>query len=78
MSKKRIINRHHIVYGKDQHGEEEWVVPLFKGEHLVLSRLCWYTRKSVSLGLIRSLEYFILRNKDRAIDLDSLADSEKE
>ncbi len=65
---ERIINRHHIIYGED-HQEQEWVVKMYKGEHQCLSRLCWYTRKTISTGLIKSLEFFILRNKDRAKEI---------
>lgn len=70
MGKKRITNRHHVAYGSEEHPEQEWTEVLFKGEHLAISRLIWWTRKSISMGLIRSLEYFVLRNKGRATELD--------
>lgn len=70
MKKKRIVNRHHLIYSSEDHPEQEWVEKLFKGEHLALSRLIWWTRKSISKGLIRSLEFFILRNKDRAKEIE--------
>ena len=69
MSKKRIINKHHIIYGSEEHPEQEWVETLYKGEHKCVSNLTWYTRKEVSMGLIRSLEYFILRNRARAKEI---------
>ena len=66
---KKIVNRHHIIYPSEKHPEQEWVEPMWKGEHLAYSRLTWYTRKEVSMGLIRSLEYFVLRNRDRAKEI---------
>ena len=67
---KKITNKHHLIYGSEDHPEQEWTEILGKGEHLAYSRLCWYTRKTISMGLIRSLEFFILRNKSRATELD--------
>lgn len=66
---KRVINKHHLIYLNDKHPEQEWIEVLFKGEHKCVSQLSWYTRKTISKGLIRSLKYFILRNEDRAIEL---------
>jgi len=66
---KKIINRHHIIYPSRDHPEQEWVEPMWKGEHACYSRMCWYTRKHISKGLIRTLEFFILRNKDRAEEI---------
>ena len=70
MSKKRIINRHNCIYPSEKHTEQEWVEKLIKGDHLALSRMICWTRKSISMGLIRSLEFFILRNKDRAKEIE--------
>ena len=70
VAKKKIVNRHHNIYPSEDHPEQEWIEVLGKGEHLAYSRLCWYTRKHISKGLIRTLEFFILRNKDRAKDLE--------
>ena len=67
---KKVINRHHIIYPSEDHPEQEWIGSMWKGEHLAFSRLCWYTRLKISLGLIRSLEFFILRNKDRAKEIE--------
>ena len=69
MKKKRIINKHHIIYPSSDHPEQELVVPVFAGEHEIISKLSWYTRKSVSKGLIKHLKFFILLNEDRAQDL---------
>lgn len=65
----KIVNRHHVIYPSDKHPEQEWIEPMWKGEHKCVSNLTWYTRKSISMGLIRSLEYFILRNRDRAKEI---------
>lgn len=69
MSKKRIVNKHHVVYPSEKHPEQEWVEPMWKGEHQAFSRLCWYTRKTISKGLIKALKFFILRNEDRAEEI---------
>ena len=69
MSKKRIVNRHHIIYPSEKHPEQEWVEVLGKGEHKCVSQLSWYTRKNISMGLIRTLKFFILRNEARAKEI---------
>lgn len=69
MSKKRIVNKHHIVYPSEKHPEQEWIEKLYKGEHKVVSNLVWYTRKTISTGLIKALKFFILRNEDRAVEI---------
>ena len=65
----KLINFHHIVYADEKHPNQEWIVPMFKGEHNCITKISWYTRKDVSLGFITALEEFIVRNKHRAIDL---------
>ena len=59
MSKKRILNRHHLIYGSEEHPEQEWIEVLYKGEHKCISNLAWYTRKTISKGLIRALKLFM-------------------
>jgi hypothetical protein len=59
-SRKAVIQVHHISY------DPEETVRLRKCEHLVLTRLSWYTKKQVSRGLIRALKVFIALNEDRA------------
>ena len=66
---KRVVNRHHIIYPNEKHPEQEWVEKLYKGEHKCVSNLTWYTRKTISKGLIKALKFFILRNEDRAEEI---------
>lgn len=61
---KRVIQNHHINY------EAPWVVKIFKGEHEILTRLFWYSKKTVSQGLIIALRDFINKNETRAINLE--------
>jgi hypothetical protein len=58
-----VIQGHHISY------DPEVVVNIRKCEHLVLTRLAWYTKKQVSQGLITALEVFIALNRSRAKEL---------
>jgi len=41
-------------------------VRIYKGEHSILSKLDWYTRKTVSAGFIKALKVFLALNEDRA------------
>ena len=68
--KKRKVNRHHIIYSDEKHLEQEWVETIFAGEHKVITLMSWYSKKSVSKGFIRALEFFILKNKHKAIELE--------
>ena len=67
---KRVIQRHHIVYGSPEHKSQvDEVVPIFKGEHLILTRIQWM--KTYSKGFIKSLKVFLALNEDKAIELES-------
>jgi hypothetical protein len=65
--KKQVFNRHHIVYPSGEHTEQEYVVEVRKCEHLLLTRLNWYCRKTVSRGFIRALKIWIAMNEWRAV-----------
>ena len=67
---KKVVNRHHLVYGSEDHPEQEWIEKLWKGEHKCVSNMTWYTRKNISMGLIRALKFFILRNEARAREIE--------
>jgi hypothetical protein len=69
MKKERAINHHHLVYPSPEHPEQEWVLPIFKGEHEIATKMQLYSRKTVSLGFLQWLNYFNLRNWWRAVDL---------
>ena len=58
------INRNHLIYDEKE-GQEE-IVDVYKGEHLVLTRMQWYTKNNVSKGFIKALKVFIAFNEDRA------------
>ena len=60
---KRAIQEHHISYNP------EVKVTVFKGEHKILGELTWYSRKSLSTGLITALKQWIKKNESRAVDL---------
>ena len=77
MKKSRIIQRHHAIYSSPEHPEQEWMLPIFKGEHECASKINLYTRKSVSRGFLKWLLFFVLRNEDRAIDLENIEKEEK-
>jgi hypothetical protein len=74
VKKPRITNLHHHQYAVPEHGQPDWVSRIYKGEHLCISRLRLYTRKSVSRGLLKDLLLFALMNWDRATDLDALVE----
>ena len=63
-TKKPIIQRHHLFYGDANH---EVVVPMFKGEHFLITNL--NRRKNISLGFIQSLKIWLTLNECNAIDL---------
>ena len=58
---KRVIQHHHISY------DPEIVVPIYKGEHWVITQL--QRRKYISKGFIKTLKHFIAINEDQAQDL---------
>ena len=59
----RRVQRHHITY------DPEWVVPIFQGEHWLISNI--QRRVHVSRGFIEAVEYELNRLKSGPIyDLD--------
>jgi len=60
MPKKKVIQEHHICY------RPEIKAPMFKGEHLIITKMHWYCRKNVSVGFITALKVFIALNEHRA------------
>lgn len=67
--KKRIVNRHHIIYPSADHPEQELVVNVWNGEHEIATKMQLYTRKSVSKGFIKWLDFYLAINRDRAKEL---------
>ncbi len=62
---KRIIQQHHISYDPDVS------VYIYKGEHLILTKIQWFSKKTVSRGFITALKVFIAENEHRAKDLSN-------
>ncbi len=67
----KVLQKHHISY------EPEVTVLITKGEHQLLGRLDWYTRKFISAGFIKALKVFIALNEDRAVDLEGVTEDGK-
>jgi len=59
----RRVQQHHLSY------DPEVTVTMFQGEHLVLSLLERYDRKTVSRGFVEALKLWIRQNEDRAVKL---------
>ena len=64
---KPIIQKHHLVYENEKHKQKEVTVLLYKGEHWAITQL--QRRKKVSKGFIKALEFWLLLNKDNAINI---------
>ena len=62
--RKEVIQIHHISYNP------EVTVKMYRKEHFLITKLDRY--KYISMGFIRALEWFILRNKDKANDLEGV------
>jgi hypothetical protein len=60
-SGKVIIQNHHVSY------DPEVTVKVYKGEHMILTRLTW--RKKISKGFINALERWMKENRLAAVDL---------
>ena len=71
MKKARVVQRHHMVYPSPEHPEQELVVPIYKGEHEIATKMSMYLRKSTSKGFCKWLKFWLLINEDRAIDLNA-------
>lgn len=67
-SKKLIIQRHHIIYGNEEHKQKEEIVKIYKGEHWIITQL--HRRKNISKGLIKDLKVWIALNEDKAKELE--------
>ena len=61
---KRIIQEHHISH------DPEVKVNIYKGEHMILTKIQWFCKKNVSRGFITALKVFIAQNEPRAKDLN--------
>jgi len=59
----RQINVHHISY------DPEITVPIFSGEHQVITLMERYSKRTVSKGFLRCLRRFIKEHKHKVVDL---------
>lgn len=69
MKKPRAIHGHHTVYPSPEHPEQELIHCVYAGEHEILGKAALYSRKTISQGFLDSLEFFVLKNRRRAVDL---------
>jgi len=65
--KKKIIQKHHLIYPNEKHKQLEEVVRVWKGEHFIITQL--NRRKNISRGFIKSLKLWVLLNEDKAKEL---------
>lgn len=63
MAKKRVINRHHTSY------DPEVIVKVYKGEHLIITRLGW-TKAPPSQAFLKLLKEYIKAHENDAVDLE--------
>jgi len=78
MKKARVIHRHHQTYPSPEHPEQELIYSVYAGEHELLGKMNLYSTKTVSKGFLKSLLFFVLRNEDRAIDLESIKEQKND
>lgn len=62
MPRKTVVQSHHISYSP------EVVVIIYKGEHMILTRLQW-AKRAPSIGFIKALKVWIALNERRAVEL---------
>jgi hypothetical protein len=60
-TRKIIVQDHHVSY------DPEVKVRVYKGEHMILTRLSW--RKKISMGFIKALEVWINEKRLEAVEL---------
>ena len=61
MPRKPVIQNHHITYSP------EWKVPVYKGEHWILSQM--QRRRKLSRGFMAALHHFLDENESKAVEL---------
>jgi len=67
----RVAQNHHIQYAHPEHKSmKEITVRVYKGEHLILSKIQMFTKKTVSKGFIRALKVFIAQHEDIAEEVE--------
>ena len=61
----KVIQEHHLSYNPPI------TVRITKGEHNVMTKINWYTKRFVSKGFIKALKHWIALNEDRAEEIKS-------
>ena len=64
-----IVNRHHIVYENKDHKQLDEIVPIYKGEHYIITQLQRRTR-NISNGFIKALKCWIALNEDKGVNVE--------
>lgn len=64
-----VIQGHHLIYADDKHPKQEEKVNVFKGEHMILTKISWCTQNRCSKGFIKALKLFIILNEGHAEEL---------
>ena len=62
MPRKTVVQSHHISYNP------EVQVMVYKGEHMILTRLQW-AKRAPSIGFIKALKVWIALNEPGAVEL---------
>ena len=68
LSKKPVIQTHHIIYENEKHKQKEETVRVFKGEHFIITQL--QRRKNISKGFIKHMKVWLALNEDKAKELE--------
>ena len=68
LSKKPVVQRHHIIYESKEHKQIEETVNIYKGEHWIISQL--QRRRNISKGFVKHMKVWIALNEDKAKELD--------
>jgi hypothetical protein len=66
------------VYPSPEHPEQEYKLAMYRGEHELIGKANLYSRKTVSKGFLKALLFFVLKNEDRAIDLDNIKEQKND
>lgn len=69
MPRKQVIQKHHITYPDGRyHPEPEWVVPVTRGEHYLITQLQRF--KSLSPGAKSAILYTLASMPDRVLNAE--------
>lgn len=63
MTRKQIVQQHHISY------KPEVTILVYKGEHMILTRLQW-TKRAPSKGFVKALKIWLALHETDAVELE--------